>query len=147
VARMTFEIQTELEPRRVLDAMVDFSDRRPDLWPALSRKYYNVHELGENWADVTEGSDTMGGIWARERYDWSAEDLTVKSVITESNIFKPGGTFEMRVHPSGSGSRVEFVRDRQGKGKGLIASAMMAVIGRSYLKNYLTKAFNNIARS
>jgi hypothetical protein len=33
---------------------------------------YQVHEVGPDWAEVTEGSKIAGGVWAWERYEWSA---------------------------------------------------------------------------
>ena len=66
--RIEYSVDTDLAPERVLAAITDFSDRRPDLWPNISRKFWKLHDRGENWAECTEGSDVAGGIWARERY-------------------------------------------------------------------------------
>jgi hypothetical protein len=39
----------------------------------------------------------------------------VKSVITDASMFQAGGTFEFRVEPHGSGSRIHFSIDRKAK--------------------------------
>src|SRR5947209_16104664 len=107
-----FTLETSVPAARALGAATDFSERRPDLWPNISRRFYTVHDAGETSANVTEGSDIMGGIWARERYNWSTPG-TVKATVQESNVFHPGGTWEIRVQPVESGgSRIEVIRDR-----------------------------------
>jgi hypothetical protein len=111
----------------------DFTDRRPELWPSISRRFYTVHSLGETWADVTEGSDAFGGIWARERYDWSTPGL-IRGVVQDSNVFKPGGVWEMHVRSFNGGAQIEVINDRQGRNvKGRIIRAMLIVMGRKVL--------------
>ena len=89
--RIEFTVDSNVPPDRVLAAAADFSERRPDLWPNISRRRYTVHERGDTWAQVTEGSDVMGGIWARERYDWSTPG-TVRATVVDSNVFAGGSS-------------------------------------------------------
>jgi Polyketide cyclase / dehydrase and lipid transport len=134
--RIELIVESSVPPERVLAAAADFSDRRPELWPNISRHYYEVHERGDGWAVATEGSDVMGGIWARERYDWSAPGV-VRATVLESNVFA-GGTWELRVEPNGDGgSRIHVVNDRRPKGKGRIAAVMMALVGKKMLTSHL----------
>lgn len=49
-------------------------------------------------ADVTEGTDVFGGVWARERYDWS-EPGRVTLTLVESPSFRPGTVIDYRVTP------------------------------------------------
>ena len=56
-----------------------------------------MHDRGDTWADVTEGTDA-GGIWQRYRYDWSDPQL-VKLTVTDSNAFGPGSYWEYRLTP------------------------------------------------
>ena len=101
-------------PEKVIGAMLDFSDRRPEIWPNLSAKIYKAHSVGENTADVTEGTDIPGGgVWERVTYEWTGAVVT--SVITDSKLFQAGGMFEFRVEPHGSGSRIHFSIDRKAK--------------------------------
>ena len=71
MAKIHYEADGAISPALFIAALTDFSDRRPELWPNLDAKYYELHELGDTWAEVTEGTDLLGGVWARERYDWS----------------------------------------------------------------------------
>jgi hypothetical protein len=61
----------------------------------------------------------------------------VKGTVQESNIFQPGGTWEIRVRPTAhGGSSVELARDRKGKGlKGRILETMLAIAGRKVLSS------------
>lgn len=131
MTRVHFALETDIPAERVLAAAVDFSEHPPDVWPNISRRFYKVHEVAETWAEVTEGSDMMGGIWASERYDWSVPGV-VTGIVQESNVFQPGGIWEIRVQPvAAGGSRIELTRDRRGKGlKGKIIEAMLSVAGR-----------------
>jgi len=129
VAKFRFGVDSRLGPESILRATVDFSDRRPEIWPNISRKVYRVHELGDGWADVTEGS--KGGTWARERYEWSNPGI-VRAMVQDSNIFQPGGIWELRVLPKeGGGSRIEVLYHRQARGlKGHLGGALMQLVGR-----------------
>jgi hypothetical protein len=140
VPRIEFTVDSDLPPERVLAAAADFSEQRPDIWPNLSRRYFKVHEHGEGWCECTEGSDTAGGIWARERYEWSGN--SIKGTVIESNIFK-GGTWELRADPApGGGSRITVVNDRQPKGKGLIFAPVMLLTGKKMLAVHLQKTLD-----
>jgi hypothetical protein len=108
--------ETPILPDRVLAAARDFSDRRSELWPDVHVEHMEVHELGETFADVTEGNPwPIGYVWERLRYDWSEPGL-VKGVVTDSNIFKPGSTWEIRAAPINGGSRVEVIGVRHLRG-------------------------------
>ena len=61
-----------------------------------------------------EGTDVPGGgVWERVTYEWT--DAVVKSASTAGNLFQTGGTFEFRVEPQGSGSRIRSSLDRKAK--------------------------------
>jgi hypothetical protein len=116
-------------------AACDFSERRPDLWPNISRRFYKVHERGDGWCECTEGSDAAGGIWARERYEWSGN--SIRGTVVESNIFKEG-TWELRADPRPEGgTSVTVISDRRPKGKGLVFAPVMMVRGRKILAGHL----------
>jgi hypothetical protein len=146
-ARVRFSATTTASPEDVLAAATDFSDRRPELWPSIDPKVYRVLSLGETTAEVVEGSDVMGGIWARERYDWSTPGV-VRAEVEESNIFRPGSSWELRVRSSrGGGSELEWISDRQTKGaKGAILALMMKPLGRKILGQNLAKTLSILER-
>ena len=125
--KFSFVLDVRDPPDTVMAAMIDFSDRRPEIWPNLSAKIYKAHSVGENTADVTEGTDIPGGgVWERVTYEWTGAVVT--SVITDSKLFQAGGMFEFRVEPHGSGSRIHFSIDRKAKTfMGRLVGALMQV--------------------
>ena len=64
-----FQVFTDLPPDRVLQALIDFSDQRPIVWPKIDRSHFRVHGQGPDWAEVTEGNALA---WERNRYEWNA---------------------------------------------------------------------------
>src|SRR5436305_5571758 len=112
--KFTFQLDVRDAPAEVIGKMVDFSERRPKIWPNLTASLFRVHELGTSNADVTEGSGFLGiRVWERCDYEWT--DSEVRSVITDGRIFEPGGTFEFRVEPHGDGSRLHVDYHRRSK--------------------------------
>ena len=129
MARIQVNTSSELAADVVLAAITDFSSQRPTLWPNIDPGVYEVHEVGADWADVTEGSKIAGGVWARERYDWSTPGV-VRATLQQSNIFA-SGFWEMKVSARDGGSHIEILQDRQAKGlKGHLLGAMMVLMGR-----------------
>jgi len=128
MAKIQISAESDIPAERVLAAITDFTAHRPTLWPNIDPGVYKVHELGTDWADVTEGSKIAGGVWARERYDWSQPGV-VRATLQESNIFK-SGFWEMRVSDDTGRTRIEIIQDRQAKGlKGSLLGAMMTLMG------------------
>jgi hypothetical protein len=107
-------LHSSLTPDRALQSACDFSERRADVFPAVSVQRMTVHELGDSWADVTEGT-RAGPIvnWERCRYDWS-EPGSVKAIVTDSNVYAfPGSYWEMRASDADGGSRIEMIWARE----------------------------------
>jgi hypothetical protein len=104
-------------PERVLAAARDFTERRAELWPDVHVEHLTVHATGDAWAEVTEGNPwPIGYVWERLRYDWSQPGRITGRVV-DSNIFKPGSTWELGATPrDDGGSRVEIVAVRRLKG-------------------------------
>jgi hypothetical protein len=136
-----FEVESPLQPDAVLEALTDFSERRPLLWPAIDPNVYRVHEQSDSSALVTEGTDVMGGIWATELYEWDGSK-TVRATIQESNFWHPGGTWELTAEPRhGGGSILKVARDRRAKNaKSLVLEVMMRLVGARILAKELLKA-------
>lgn len=136
------DIDSDLPAELVLAAATDFSERRPELWPNISREFWQLHDRGPNWADVTEGSPA---VWARERYEWSGN--RVVGTTQDSNVFRPGGTWTLTAEPrDGAGSHIRVVFEREWKGKGWLFSPAVAVFGRSIFKHNLQKTLNVLAK-
>ena len=90
-------------PEQVLKAARDFTDRRAELWRDVYVEHMTIHDRGEMWVDVTEGNPwphPFGLVWERLRYDWSEPGVILGTVI-ESNLFKPGSTWEIRASRKG----------------------------------------------
>ena len=132
-------------PQQVRAAATDFSERRPQIWSGIDPKRFTVHALGDSTVEVTEGSRQFGGIWARERYDWSDPHLVVAWVL-DSNVFRPGSQWELRARPTAAGgSRVEWASLRQPSSlKGRLVVLVLKVAGRPLLRGYLQKTLSKL---
>ena len=91
-------------------ALTVFNDDRARIWRETSHPdVYRVHELGPDWADVTEG---VPYAWSRERYDWSEPGIITLRQL-DSNIAVPSeGLIEYRIEADGSGSLMRCDRRR-----------------------------------
>jgi polyketide cyclase/dehydrase/lipid transport protein len=131
---------------RVLRAARDFSARRAELWRDVHIEHLEVHDSGEAWADVTEGNPwPVGVVWERLHYDWS-EPGAIKGHVIDSNIFKPGSTWEIHATAlDGGGSRVEILAVRHLRGvKGWMLAPLFPLgLARrdvaDYLRRFLAK--------
>ena len=139
--KFAFQLDVRDPPAKVIGAMVDFSERRPELWPNLTARLYQVHELGATTADVTEGSAFLGiNVWERCTYEWT--ESVVRSVITDGRIFEPGGTFEFRVEPHGEGSRLSVDYHRRSKTVlGRCIGAMLQLTGGAPIKQSFRRVY------
>jgi hypothetical protein len=91
----------------VLAAARDFSRRRIEIWPNVSARRYEVHASGEMFAEVTEGA-LQGLFWERTRYEWPRPGRVHQTVL-DSNVLRPGSTWEITAVPNGDGCQVECV--------------------------------------
>lgn len=96
MAKLHYEADGRISADRFVAALTDFGDRRPELWPNLDTAFFKLHDRGPTWAEVTEGTDIFGGVWARERYDWS-EAGVVRLHLVESIDFRPGTEIVYRI--------------------------------------------------
>ena len=137
--------ETPLRPEQVLEAARDFSERRADLWPDVHVAHLKIHESGEDFAVVTEGNPwPIGYVWERLRYDWSKAG-SVRGTVLDSNLFKPGSTWELYAEPSKGGSRVDILAVRHLAGfKGRLLTPMFPLgLAKStvaaHLRHFLSK--------
>ena len=141
--------ESSLPPMRVLEAAHDFSERRADVFPAVSVKRLQVHELSDASADVTEGTRAGPVVnWERCRYDWS-QPGSVTAVVTDSNIYAvPGSLFKLRAEASGTGSRVEMVWQREftRAPRGLLFGTVFRLAGDPIFGKYAREVLENVER-
>jgi hypothetical protein len=148
MARIHYEADGTISADRFIGALTDFSERRPELWPNLSANLYRSHEVGPDWAEVTEGTDFLGGVWARERYDWS-EPGVVRLRLVEATDFKPGSSIEYRVTSTPGGGchvAVDFQRIAASP-RGRLVGFMVQLAGARRFAADLRETLERLARS
>jgi hypothetical protein len=140
---------SHLPPQRVLAAGHDFSDRRAEIFPAVSIPYLEVHQLSQTTADVTEGTPVGIGInWERCRYDWS-QPGAVKATVTDSNVYQPAtSSWELRAAAADSGSKVEmiWIREFMYGARGRIFGTLFRLVGRPIFTREAKRTIRNLER-
>jgi hypothetical protein len=144
MARLEMDTDSTARPDQIIKGLLDFTDRRPDVWPGLKREEYKVFEVGDTWAEIREG--TSKSIWARERYDWSTPGR-VTWTSEESNFQAPGSyvSVEVSQKPDG-GSRLHVDWSRQPTTlMGRVIVALMWLVRGAPLKAYYRRALDKLA--
>jgi hypothetical protein len=147
VAKVHYEADGPITADRFIAALTDFGPRRPELWPNLDAKFFQVHERGDTWAEVTEGTDIVGGVWARERYDWSEPGI-VRLRLVDAIDFRPGTVIEYRVTPNADGGchvAVDFQRIARSL-RGRIVGLLVQLAGPRRFSADLRATFERLAR-
>ena len=91
---------------RVRSALLDFTDRRPQIWQGIDPGLYAVYQVGDSYADIHGGSKMPGmAIWAKEHYDWSSPDVITWTV----RVFAPGSHVSAAILPRGDGGSLIHV--------------------------------------
>ena len=143
------ERDTTAPPELVLDTLRDPSpERRGEIWSNITPKRFTLHESGDHFLDVTEGTFIAGVFWERSRYEWSEPGLVISTVV-DSNVFRAGSTTELRATPrTGGGSRVELIvrRNYQSAPKGRIAAIINHLGGRRLFGWYLGTALKALEK-
>ena len=93
-----------LDPKGVLDVLTDFSPSRARVWPTIDADHFEVHGLGDTWAEVTEGT---AAAWERARYEWEPDGDTVTVTTLDSRLFGAGGGWVFRTTTEADGTRVD----------------------------------------
>jgi hypothetical protein len=132
-------------PESVVAVLTDFSAARLERWPNL-RGRFELHELGEGWADVTEGSTVLGRpVRERGRYTWDATH--VRLTIDTSDIRKPGSAWDYSIVPDGQGgSRIDFALEHHPKGpRGWLLAGILPLAGRRFFGKSLDGLLRSLA--
>ena len=146
--RIDLLAESNLPPERVLEAAArDFSGRRAKVWLNVKSAHLLVHERGESFAEVTEGTWVLGLFWERNRYEWQ-QPGSVKATVIDSNIFQPGSTWELRATANEGGSRVQMILNRGFRRgpKGRFASLVHHTLGRFVWAMFLRRALAAIEK-
>jgi hypothetical protein len=126
MAVVRFHLVSQLGPKDVLEVLTDFGPSRAEAWPTIDAAHFEVHELGDTWAEVTEGT---AAAWEHARYEWEPAGDTVTITTLDSKLFGAGGGWVFRMTPEGDGTRVDVELTRQPstvKGKMLAALLPLA---------------------
>ena len=143
---ITLTQQTTATPEQFVAGLTDFGPGRADLFPNSADADLRVHDRGDTFADVTEGS---GGIWERLHYDWSNPNRVVMTT-TDSNLWSNGSghTYTFTRRPDAT-TQLDAVVVRDGKNiKGRLLGFVLGIFGARVLGKELAKTVKAIeARS
>ncbi|MED5811332.1 hypothetical protein VST63_03085 [Mycolicibacterium sp. 050232] len=130
-----FQMTSALDPAALMDVLTDFGPTRPQRWPTIDADHFQVHSLGDTWAEVTEGTTAA---WERARYDWDAQRRRVTVATHDSKVFGPGGGWTFQLTPEAGGTRVdiELIRDPKGLKRKLLAALLPLVAPASLKKSF-----------
>jgi hypothetical protein len=137
---------TTATPEQFLAGLIDFGPDRAKIWGNSADSFLTVHDSGDTWADVTEGSV---GVWERLRYDWS-NPLDIVLTTTDSNAWGGASGHRYTLTPGADGrTAVHLVVVREGIHlKGRLLGALLPLVGRSFIAKALRSALRAIeARS
>jgi hypothetical protein len=142
--RFEFDFVTTATPDQVIELMTDFSPNRPQRWPALSAKTFEVFHVGETEADVREGQD-FPKLSAKWHYDWSAPGSVTLTVV-DGDAIAAGSYMTLTATPRAEGgSSVHGVWDQTSKNlMGVLGVTAMRFIGPRFLSSYYKKVYDGL---
>jgi hypothetical protein len=139
---ITLTQQTTATPEEFVAGLTDFGPGRAELFPNSADADLRVHERGDTFADVTEGS---GGIWERLHYDWSDLGRVVLTTV-DSNVWggRSGHTYTFTRQADGT-TLVHAEVVREGKNlKGKLLGLSLGLLGGKVLGGALEKTVRAI---
>lgn len=140
MGRVHVRAHGSVPPDVLTAALTDFGPGRSQVFGNSEAGHLRVHDRGETWADVTEGSRAGGGIWQRMRYDWSTPG-EVRLDVTDSNAFGPGSRWTYRLAPTADGGTdvdLEIVRVPS-TAKGRLVDAVLRLGGGLFFRRDLRR--------
>ncbi|QEO13081.1 hypothetical protein FLP10_00600 [Agromyces intestinalis] len=105
-----FHLTSTLSAPELMAVLTDFSPARAENWPTIDADHFEVHALGQNWADVTEGTASA---WEHAHYEWDAAANRVAITTLDSKVFGPGGGWVFQLTPEGDRTRVDVELTRR----------------------------------
>ncbi|WP_224276269.1 hypothetical protein [Streptomyces sp. LS1784] len=125
MAVVRFHLVSTLGTEDIVSVLTDFSPSRAEVWSTIDAEHFEVHALGDTWAEVTEGT---AAAWERARYEWEPGGDTVTVTTLDSKLFGPGGGWVFRMTPESDGTRVDVRLTRQPDTlKGRMLAALLPV--------------------
>jgi hypothetical protein len=136
-----FTVHTSMSQADVLGLLTDFGPDRATHWPNVDEAHFKVHELGPDWAEVTEGT-AMG--WERERYTWDAAAGTVSIDTVDSNLWGPGSGWRYELTPTDGGTDVHVTLTRAPRSwRGRLVGALIPIVGARVLGRQFRSVLRN----
>lgn len=136
-----FTVHTTLSPDDVMTLFTDFGPDRASRWPNVDEAHFTVHELGPDWAEVTEGN-ALG--WERERYAWDAAAGTVAIDTLDSNLWGPGSGWRYQLAPADGGTDVHVSLTRVPMSlRGRLVAALIPIAGARTLGRQFQSVLRN----
>jgi hypothetical protein len=136
-----FTVHTSMSQADVLDLLTDFGPDRAEHWPNVDEAHFQVHEVGPDWAEVTEGT-AMG--WERERYTWDAAAGTVSIDTVDSNLWGPGSGWRYELTPTDGGTDVHVTLTRTPTSwRGRLVGALIPIVGARVLGRQFQSVLTN----
>ncbi|MEJ3404920.1 hypothetical protein WDJ51_09260 [Rathayibacter sp. YIM 133350] len=127
-----FHLTSTLSAPELMAVLTDFSPARPELWPTIDADHFQVHAIGENWADVTEGT---AAAWEHARYDWDEDANRVNITTLDSKVFGPGGGWVFQLTPGPDHTRVDVELTRHpGTFTRKLLAALLPLVAPSSLR-------------
>ena len=62
-----FHMTSALDPAALMDVLTDFGPTRPQQWPTIDADHFQVHSLGDTWAEVARHLPTVLAVEVLER--------------------------------------------------------------------------------
>ncbi|GGJ29425.1 hypothetical protein [Streptomyces brasiliensis] len=123
MAVVRFHLVSTLSPKDVLGVLTDFGPSRAEAWPTIDAEHFEVHDRGDTWAEVTEGT---AAAWERTRYEWEPDGDKVTISTLDSKLFGAGGGWTFKMTPEGDGTRVDVQLTRvPGTVKGKVLASLL----------------------
>jgi hypothetical protein len=143
---LTVNAETPLSSTQIRQALTDFSPRRAEFFSNVETGYLQSSILGATSAEVTEGSHVLGGIWERNRYDWSEPDV-VRAETVDSNTWAVGSKWKYRfTDRPGGGTDIELETLRIPKNaRGRLVVLLLRLMGRRHFARELQTTLKQIA--
>jgi hypothetical protein len=128
---------TTATPDQFLAALTDFGPDRSQIWTNSQPAFLVVHDRGDTWADVTEGSKAGGPVWERLRYDWS-NPTDIVLTTTDSNTWGDKSGHRYTLTQADGATSVHAVVIRDGISfKGRMIAALLVVLGTTLIRRNL----------
>jgi len=89
MARVSYSVATDLEPKVVWDALTEFGPRRAELWPDLSPESFKVLESGGT-IEYIPGAQQPVGVGGSEKFKLPNEILGYAAVLVRAALHRAG---------------------------------------------------------